>query len=104
MKISFAAGWGSMVALLVIMSLPFTFFLTYSGMKIEMTLLKKKVHRAAVKRDELARKNDSLRRALAEISGNRLESRYWKHYGALPFYMKNRVVNVRIAPSEINGQ
>lgn len=85
-----------MTVIMISMALPFLFLLIYTGMTVEVSSLKRKIRVASMKRDELSRKNDALKKVVAEMSGNNLDRLYWKQYGVLPFYVKNQVINLRL--------
>lgn len=85
-----------MGTILLMFLIPFLLIFVYTGMKVEVSLLKRKIRIANLEKEELVRSNDSLKRKLAEISGNNVEQIYWEKHGILPFYIKNRVVNVRL--------
>ncbi|MBW7857024.1 MAG: hypothetical protein H3C43_01675 [Leptonema sp. (in: Bacteria)] len=72
------------------------FILFYTRMRIEVSLLDRKIRQAQAARIEQERKNDSLRSELARKKGESAILTYWKLYGALPNYEANRVIRVRI--------
>lgn len=88
--------WTEMFAVLLLITIPFLLLLLYTGMRVETAILRREIRNSIDRRDELVRKNTALRNEVAELSGNVLERLYWKRNGLLPFYVKNRVVNIRM--------
>lgn len=70
--------------------------LFYTQMRIEVSLLDRKIKQARIAKIEQERKNSSLRAELARKKGEDAVLTYWKLYGALPDYEKNRVLRIRL--------
>lgn len=87
---------GSLVTLLALLIVLSVFILFYTRMRIEVSLLDRKIRQAQAARIEQERKNSSLRSELARKKGENAILTYWKLYGALPDYGANRVIRVRI--------
>ena len=85
-----------MFFLALVLAMPFLLVLLYTGMRVETALLRRDIRSAISSRDTLVKKNRALRNEVAELSGSSLERLYWKRHGLLPFYVKNRVVNLKL--------
>ncbi len=90
-----------MVVLILLLLFPSALLLVYTGMRVEASLLRRKIRIAVRERDEIARKNDALKKELGQLAPGGVDSIYWKESGVLPFYVRNRVVTVRLDGSEI---
>lgn len=87
---------GSLLTLFALI-LVFSFLvLFYTRMRIEVSLLDRKIKQARIAKIEQERKNSSLRAELARKKGEDAVLTYWKLYGALPDYEKNRVLRIRL--------
>lgn len=92
-----------MLRLFLFFLLPFLLLFLYVGMRVETSLLKREIRVATLERETLRRKNRSLRNRVAELEGNSMEKIYWDRYGALPIYVRNRVVNLRLPDAKGPG-
>lgn len=73
--------------------------LFYTRMRIEVSLLDRRIRQGRIEKLDQERKNASLRAELARKRGQDAVLTYWKLYGALPDYEKNRLLRIRL-PSE----
>lgn len=76
-----------------------TLILFYTRMRIEVSLLDRRIRQGRIEKLDQERKNASLRAELARKRGQDAVLTYWKLYGALPDYEKNRLLRIRL-PSE----
>jgi hypothetical protein len=67
-------------------------------MRVEAALLRRELRFKVNEMESLLKKNESLREAVGSLSGDSLDKMYWRKYGHIPFYIKNKVVN--ISPDE----
>jgi len=88
-----------MLWIFFIVAVPFIFFLMYTRLSIQTALLRREIRTAALKKDELVRKNNAIKGELAErLEKGNIESLYLKKSGSLPFYLRNKVVRVEMVP------
>jgi len=87
---------GSLLTLFALILVLSFLVLFYTRMRIEVSLLDRKIKQARIAKIEQERKNSSLRAELARKKGEDAVLTYWKLYGALPDYEKNRVLRIRL--------
>jgi len=86
-----------MFALLCIVAIPFLLLLLYTRLSIKTSLLERDIHSLSSQRNELMRKNNALKEELMRLAGRSgLDRMYWKKSGTLPFYIRNKVVTVKL--------
>jgi hypothetical protein len=88
---------GSLITLFALILVLSFLVLFYTKMRIEVSLLDRKIKQARMALIEQERKNASLRSELARKKGEDAVLTYWKLYGALPDYEKNRVLRIRLS-------
>lgn len=80
--------------------LPFALLYGYMRMNVETALLKRRIAAAAQERDDLARRNRSLRNALAGLAAEAGEDPLrWKTYDTIPLFEQNKIVRIRLPDS-----
>lgn len=92
-------GTREMASLLTLFGFVFVLsvlILFYMRMRIEVSLLDRRIKQTRVEKLEQERKNASLRAELARKRGQDAVLTYWKLYGALPDYEKNQLLRIRL--------
>lgn len=87
---------GSLLTLFALILVLAFLVLFYTRMRIEVSLLDRKIRQARIEKIEQERKNSSLRAELARKKGEDAVLTYWKLYGAPPDYESNRVLRIRL--------
>jgi hypothetical protein len=73
---------------------PYSLLFVYNSMRTEAALLRRQLRISVNKMETLLKKNESLREAAGSLSGDSLDKMHWQKYGHIPFYVKNKVVNI----------
>ncbi len=79
-----------------ILVIPYSLIFIYNSMRVESALLRRELRIAVDQMETLLKKNEALREAVGNLSGDSLDKMHWRKYGHIPFYIKNKVVNISV--------
>jgi hypothetical protein len=89
--------FSAMALVLVLFGAPFLALLGYTKMNVETSLLRRELRAITYERDHLFKRNNAIKDELLNLSNSQnIENIYWKKYGFLPFYVRNKVVSVEL--------
>lgn len=94
---------GDMLRIVAIIAPAFLAILVYLHLNVEMAAVNRQLRQAALRKDELVKRNRALKSALFDLALQAGEDPLrWKSYESLPLLEKNKIVRIRLPESVLN--